>query len=106
MSSLGASHALPTPTISVRCTSSGIALTVEGDVDRRGGELLAEVVRAALVAVGRARRIQVDLTRAGMATGVPRVLRQLERAGATIRSPAAAPAPTPVRTPSAPAGSR
>lgn len=75
----------PFPTIAVRCESPGVVLTVDGTLDERASDLLAEVVRAALVAVRRASRIHVDLSRTvpGSST-LPRVLQQLERAGATI----------------------
>lgn len=73
------------PTIAVRCEQPGVVLTVDGRLDERAADLLGEVVRAALLAVRRASRIHIDLSRAEpVPAGLPRVLRQLERAGATI----------------------
>lgn len=73
----------PFPTIAVRCDHPGVVLSVDGVLDDRASDLLTEVVRAALVAVGRAHRIHVDLSRARPGA-VPRIVRQLERAGATV----------------------
>lgn len=73
------------PTIEVRCDRPGVVLAVDGPLDDRAFDLLGEVVRAALVTVGRAHRIHVDLSRARPVSGpLPRIVRQLERAGATI----------------------
>lgn len=79
------------PRIAVRCAPPGVVLSIEGRLDERASDLLAEVVSAALVAVQRASRIRVDLSRATLGSpALPRVLRKLERAGATVtRSEAA-----------------
>ena len=75
----------PSSTISVRGDGPGVVLVVDGRLDDRGAELLAEVVRAALVSVRRTDRIRIDVS--GMDQGVgppPEVLRRLERTGAKI----------------------
>lgn len=75
----------PLPTISVRGSPGGVVLAVNGLLDARASDLLAEVARAALVAVKRASRIHVDLTAARLnGDDPPRVIRQLVRAGAQV----------------------
>jgi hypothetical protein len=77
--------------ITVRCERPGVVLAVRGCLDHQARELLAEVVRAALVAVGRASRIHLDLSEVSPPMGQPpRIVEQLERAGAKVTVPAGA----------------
>lgn len=85
------------PTISIRCESPGVVLAVRGGLDSSACELLGEVVRAALVAVRHATRIHLDLSGVSNAPErLPRLVRRLERAGATVTRPRKAAAAPPV----------
>ena len=76
------------PTIEVRCDAPGVVLSVDGRLDERSTDLLTEAVNAALVAVRRASRIHVDLSRTRPGSvPLPRMLRRLEQAGATVTRP-------------------
>jgi hypothetical protein len=75
--------------ICIRSDGPGVVLEVRGDLDDAAGELLTEVVRAALVSVRRAHRIHLDLSAVSSPlTRLPRIARQLERAGALVTVPA------------------
>jgi len=77
-----------TAAVVVRCEPPGIVLVVRGGLDAATCELLREVVNAALVAVGYANRIRLDLSRVTPAPDrLPRLVRRLERAGAAITRP-------------------
>ncbi len=61
---------------------------VRGGLDPAACELLRDVVKAALVAVGYANRIRLDLSRvAPVPERLPRFVRRLERAGAVVTKP-------------------
>lgn len=76
------------PAIAIRCEPPGVVLLVRGSLDSSASELLREVVRAALVTVGRAARIHLDLSLVSPAPErLPRLVRQLERAGAVVTPP-------------------
>jgi hypothetical protein len=76
--------------IVIRCEPPGVVLVVRGSLEASACELLREVVRAALVAVRRATRIHLDLSSVSpVPKRLPRIVRALERAGATVTTPRA-----------------
>ena len=79
----------PPPTISVRGRRPGVVIVVDGILGERGAQLLEEVLQAALVAVGHAHHIHVDVRRL-LTDGrpLPSILPQLQRAGASVTGPA------------------
>lgn len=74
--------------IAIRSEPPGLVLLVRGSLDPSASELLREVVRAAIVAVGRAARIHLDLSLVSPAPErLPRLVRRLEGAGVVVTPP-------------------
>ena len=92
--SAGRGGSITPSTISVRTRREGIVIVVDGRFDERGADLLDEVLQAALAAVGRPHRIDVDMSHA-LVAGRPQspTLRHLQRTGATVTWPPAGVAP-------------
>lgn len=81
--------------ISVSTRAPGVVLAVHGPLDEHGCDLLAEVVRAALLTVKRANRIHLDLREVWPSPPTPpRIVRRLVRAGARVTGPARAAMPS------------